>query len=60
MGFFPVPWHPKELMIPWGAPGPALPVGEGRACPALLRAAQPHLLHWVQCGCHNIRGTDSY
>lgn len=38
----------KGLTAPWGAPGPALPQGEGRGCATLLCAAQPHLLHWVQ------------
>jgi len=53
-----VPWQPKGPAVPWSAPGPALPrAGNGRGCPALLCAVLPHLLHWVQCGCHNIRGT---
>ena len=40
-----------------GAPGSALPPGEERACPALLCAVRPHLLHWVQTVCHSIRQT---
>jgi len=42
-------WQPKGLMIPWGAPGPALPEGEGTACPALLCTASPPALGavWV-------------
>lgn len=35
--------QPKGLAIPWSAPGPALPVGEGRDCHDLLCAVQPHL-----------------
>ena len=33
--------------MPWGAPLPALPVGKGRDCPALLCAgvASPRALH---------------
>lgn len=40
-----------------GAPGPALPLGEGRACPALLCAVRPHLQHWACAGGQYVRGT---
>jgi len=27
-----LPWQHKRPTVPWVAPGPALPVGEGRGC----------------------------
>lgn len=36
----------KGPTVPWGAPGPALPVGEG----GVVCSVQPHLQHWVQFG----------
>jgi len=42
-----VAWQPKWPTVPWGAPLPALPVGKGRDCPALVWAgvAAPRALH---------------
>ena len=33
--------------VNWAAPGPALPLGAGKACPTLLCVVQPHLQCWV-------------
>jgi len=38
----------QKANAPCGAPGPALPLGEGRGCLVLLCAVQPHLQHWAQ------------
>ena len=42
-----MPWQPKGPTISWGAPGPAVPPGEGKNGPALH--ASPPALHagWV-------------
>jgi len=39
--------QPKGPTPPWGALGPALPEGDGRACAALLCAVRHHLQHWM-------------
>ena len=33
----------QKPAVPWNAPGPAVPWGEGRDCPAVLCAVRPHL-----------------
>ena len=33
-----MPWQPKWPNVPWGAPQLALPVCEGKDCPALICA----------------------
>jgi len=38
----------QKANAPCGAPGPALPLGEGRGCPPPLCAVRPHLVHCVQ------------
>ena len=42
--------------VSWGAPGPALPAGEGRGCPALLcEASSPLGAAWVPQQNKNIK-----
>lgn len=34
--------------MPWGVPGPALPLGEERGCLTVLYGGWPHFQHWAQ------------
>lgn len=43
-----MPWQPEGPTIPRGVPGPALQAEQGKECPTVLCAVQPHLEHWAK------------